>query len=200
MSDFNREVRYYVIKIKNLTEAQNAALCDLLSGAQIPCTDCVVVESDWPNYEHTWKTVAQVDSGTFVDPYAEVETLRQKLAESEARVAELELEVVHAKEVCAECLRRVIDCWREDGVSEEHRNVADAYSDFLAELPPSSAWLLRKQAEAVEALAEKIRNDVQGTNTLWKMLTAIDVEAQELRKKAEVAERVGGEKEESDDE
>ena len=54
--------------------------------------------------------------------------------------------------------------------------------------------LLRKQAEALEAMAEKIRNDTRGTNTLWKMLTAIDVEAQELRRQAEAAERPGGEK------
>jgi tRNA C32,U32 (ribose-2'-O)-methylase TrmJ len=54
--------------------------------------------------------------------------------------------------------------------------------------------ILRKQAEALEAMAEKIRNDTRGTNTLWEMLIVMDVEAQELRKKAEVAERVGGEK------
>ena len=83
MSDFKREARYYVIKMKNLTDDQDTALCDLLSGAQIPCTDCVVVEKDWLNYEHTWKTIEHVASGKFCDPYEEIDRL-------EARVAELD--------------------------------------------------------------------------------------------------------------
>jgi len=85
MSDFTREARYYVIKQKNLTEDQDTELCDLLSGAQIPCTDCVVVEKDWLNYEHTWKTIERAASGKFCDPYEEIDRLEARLAELEHR-------------------------------------------------------------------------------------------------------------------
>jgi hypothetical protein len=65
MSGFKREARYYVIKMKDLTEEQDITLCDCLSGNMIPCTDAVVVEKDWPNYEHVWKTVEKVAAGTW---------------------------------------------------------------------------------------------------------------------------------------
>jgi hypothetical protein len=85
MSDFIREARYYVIKQKNLTEDQDTALCDLLSTYQVACTDCVVVEKDWLNYEHTWKTIEHVASGKFCDPYEEIDRLEARLAELEHR-------------------------------------------------------------------------------------------------------------------
>lgn len=88
--------------------------------------------------------------------------LDQALAEAESlrgRCGELELAVVHTKEVCAESLKRVVACWREDGVSGEHSNVANAYEDFIGGLPSASAWLLRRQAETLEAEADEWSDD-----------------------------------------
>src|SRR5690554_7118401 len=96
MSDFQREARYYVIKIKDLSEDQDISLCDLLSGARIPCTDCVVVESDWPNYEHTWNTVEKVTSGSFVDPYKQLEQAQARVAELEAKAMQVGIDYSQA--------------------------------------------------------------------------------------------------------
>ena len=191
MSDFNREVRYYVIKIKNLTEAQNAALCDLLSGAQIPCTDCVVVESDWPNYEHTWKTVAQVASGTFVDPYAEVETLRQQLAESEARVAELAAKTHNLSFGIVNSLT--------DEQQEPFAKQFAELQDCMAALS-SEPYVLRKQAEAVEQCWTDIAEMVFSTEVrtpegaLNQAARHCADYALRLRQQADEAEQAGGEK------
>lgn len=54
---FKREVRYYVVKHKDITPRQHRLLIDLLSQAGIPTVDCVVIESDWECYEEAWKLV-----------------------------------------------------------------------------------------------------------------------------------------------
>lgn len=83
MSDFKREARYYVIKRRDISADQEAVLQDALHGAKIPCRESVVVENDWPNYEHTWATIQRVSDGTYDDPYAENERLRTRVAELE---------------------------------------------------------------------------------------------------------------------
>lgn len=65
MSEFEREERYSVIKLKRLSSQQHQALREFLDQNMIPTEECVVVESDWPNYEHVWDTVEQVSNGTF---------------------------------------------------------------------------------------------------------------------------------------
>jgi hypothetical protein len=44
----------------------------------------VVVEKDWLNYEHTWKTIQDVVSGKFCDPYEEIDRLQARVAELKA--------------------------------------------------------------------------------------------------------------------
>lgn len=84
MSEIKREFRYYVIKRRDITADQEVALQDMLHDAKIPCQESVVVENDWPNYEHTWATIQRVSDGTYDDPYAENERLRARVAELEA--------------------------------------------------------------------------------------------------------------------
>lgn len=79
MSHFKREERYIVVKIKRICGETEHQLRQLIRNYEIPTEDCVVVEHDWPNYEHTWLTVQQVAEGTFEDPAAEIERLRGKL-------------------------------------------------------------------------------------------------------------------------
>ena len=68
MSEFVREPRYLVIKIKDavkyLSEAQCFALTTLAarvekgrSGDGKPALDSVVVERDWPEFEPTWAAI-----------------------------------------------------------------------------------------------------------------------------------------------
>jgi hypothetical protein len=72
---FTREVRYEVIKLSDakayLSKAETRALASI--GAKVSAgrardkktpLKCVVVESDWPEYEPTWKAIEErmVDS------------------------------------------------------------------------------------------------------------------------------------------
>lgn len=57
MSEFKREERYAVIKYNQLTEAQIGFLKDCIYGEGIPTVECVVVESDWPEYNTVWKMI-----------------------------------------------------------------------------------------------------------------------------------------------
>lgn len=67
-TEFTRERRYIVIKLSDVKIALSVAeqrelesLCKfVLSGRQMrgkPDLQCVVVESDWPEYEPTWKAI-----------------------------------------------------------------------------------------------------------------------------------------------
>lgn len=69
MKAFVRETRYVVLKMKDLTKAglsSDAAvafhrLCDQVTASRIArgkgALECVVVESDWPEYEPTWGAI-----------------------------------------------------------------------------------------------------------------------------------------------
>ena len=54
MSDFKREERYTVIKHNQLTGKQMQYLKDCIFGEGIPTVECVVIESDWPEYDPVW--------------------------------------------------------------------------------------------------------------------------------------------------
>ena len=56
---FKREERYTVIKHNQLTDAQMQYLKDCIFGEGIPTVGCVVVESDWPEYETVWKMIEE---------------------------------------------------------------------------------------------------------------------------------------------
>lgn len=68
MQSFEREARYLVAKIRDveaaLTDIEKAELHRLMQKVDSYRTDngkdpleCVVVESDWPNYQSTWDSV-----------------------------------------------------------------------------------------------------------------------------------------------
>lgn len=57
MSTFKREDRYAVIKYSQLTDAQIGHLKDCIHGEGIPTVECVVIESDWPEYEPVWQMI-----------------------------------------------------------------------------------------------------------------------------------------------
>ena len=63
--EFEREERYIVVKINRLEDESEIALREFLQSWQIDTEQCVVVEHDWPNYEHTWDTIQQVADGTW---------------------------------------------------------------------------------------------------------------------------------------
>jgi plasmid stabilization system protein ParE len=85
MSEFKREERYTVIKHKRIDSDTMEALRELIDSYQIPTEECVVVEHDWPNYEHVWQTVKQVADGTF-----DADLVKKQAAEIERLQAEIE--------------------------------------------------------------------------------------------------------------
>ena len=65
---FKRKQRYFVLKVKDAKEYLDARQLDKLveiadtisKGREkdgIPAVECVVVESDWPEYEQTWRAI-----------------------------------------------------------------------------------------------------------------------------------------------
>lgn len=62
MSEFKRENRYLVIKRSDLEKvpvAYRSALVDPLAwlSPHLPKRECLVIESDWPEYEFAWSMI-----------------------------------------------------------------------------------------------------------------------------------------------
>lgn len=62
MSELKREARYVVIKIADLNKlrgGQTEALRQELAkvSRRLPRRECLVIESDWPEYEVVWKMI-----------------------------------------------------------------------------------------------------------------------------------------------
>lgn len=80
MSEFKREHRYYVFKLKNLLEDQKQRLyaIQMELGPWNDVPECVVVESDWPNYQDTWADIQAVSEGRYISR-AELQSERDAL-------------------------------------------------------------------------------------------------------------------------
>lgn len=62
-NEFKREERYIVVKLKHLAGLQRAPLKNFLRENHVPSIDCVVVESDWPEYEPVWQMIERRMTG-----------------------------------------------------------------------------------------------------------------------------------------
>lgn len=61
---FEREERYIVVKVKDISEHKLGWVRDVIRLNDIPTVDAVVVEADWPEYEQTWAAIERrVDGG-----------------------------------------------------------------------------------------------------------------------------------------
>jgi len=76
---FKREQRYFVVKVKDAKEYLDAhqleklaEIADTISEGRekdgIPAVDCVVVESDWPEFEPTWGAIKARVTGAQPSP------------------------------------------------------------------------------------------------------------------------------------
>ena len=55
---FKREERYIVLKIKDLTDEDYDHIWGYILSEEVPLVEhCVVVESDWPEYEGVWESI-----------------------------------------------------------------------------------------------------------------------------------------------
>ncbi len=57
MSEFKREERYLVLKLKDLSPAAEEHIRQYVAARNLPNRQCVVVESDWPEYELVWTMI-----------------------------------------------------------------------------------------------------------------------------------------------
>ena len=148
MSDFKREERYIVFKIKELTIGQTCDLRDYIAEQGIKTPECTVVESDWPNYEHVWQTIEQVANGTF-DP-DEITHLQAKSEALQERVAELEdREDAMCDLSYANGAKQGFSLGQMDDNSGIEQIVAPRYSGGVSEIKR-----LRTQASALERQSE----------------------------------------------
>ncbi|MFV3288477.1 hypothetical protein ACNFBR_07055 [Pseudomonas sp. NY11955] len=58
-----REERYIVFKVKDLSEHKLGWVRDVIRLNDIPTVDAVVVEADWPEYEPTWSAIERRVTG-----------------------------------------------------------------------------------------------------------------------------------------
>lgn len=83
MSEFKREERYIVVKLKHLAGLQVAPLRNFLRENRVPTLDCVVVEADWPEYEKVWRSIERRMTGQPAEDFdrvtAERDALQQRL-------------------------------------------------------------------------------------------------------------------------
>lgn len=73
MSEFKREGRYVVIKLKDIDENTQRQLGNFMQDLEIPTRSCVVVESDWPEYEPVWKMLEDRMTGKATLPQEPVD-------------------------------------------------------------------------------------------------------------------------------
>lgn len=88
---FKREQRYFVVKVKDAKEYLDAhqleklaEIADTISEGRekdgIPAVECVVVESDWPEYESTWRAIEDRVTGAQPAPSEQPEFARKAWA------------------------------------------------------------------------------------------------------------------------
>lgn len=61
MSDFKREERYIVIKLKHLDDVEIHNLRSYLENGVIDTAECVVVEKSFPIYEQVWEMIEEME-------------------------------------------------------------------------------------------------------------------------------------------
>jgi len=67
---FQCEERYTVIKHKDLTFDERAELDQLIHSRHIPTRECLVIESDWPEYEPAWRMIEARVTGAAQQPHS----------------------------------------------------------------------------------------------------------------------------------
>ncbi|KSL05501.1 hypothetical protein AAA503_20375 [Pseudomonas aeruginosa] len=90
MSEFKREERYLVLKLKDLSPAAEEHIRQYVAARNLPNRQCVVVESDWPEYELVWTMIEARVAGrpsAMEILAAEAQALREEVAALRARVA-----------------------------------------------------------------------------------------------------------------
>ena len=94
-TEFKREERYIVVKIKDIDNPRQLEKLryQIHQGCGANTIECVVVESDWPEYETVWKMIRDRVEGR----PNELTTAKTQISDLQLRIRELEKE--HAQTV-----------------------------------------------------------------------------------------------------
>lgn len=112
MSEFQREERYIVVKLKHLAGLQQAPLRNFLRENRVPQIECVVVEHDWPEYHLVWAMLEHRMAGKPVPDFnlwRRADELQQRLNAADQRVDVLEGLLRRSQDFVAfvhKCVRR----------------------------------------------------------------------------------------------
>ncbi|MDO9344877.1 MAG: hypothetical protein Q7T99_15465 [Pseudomonas sp.] len=135
MNEFKREERYIVVKLKHLAGLQVAPLRNFLRENRVPTLDCVVVESDWPEYEKVWQSI------------------ERRMTGQPAVTAAEELEaVLHWRGKHTQAIR-------ERGALQVLLNAADELADHNARVSAiavEDVLLLQKRVDVLEGLLRRV--------------------------------------------
>ncbi|MGN7442206.1 hypothetical protein [Pseudomonas lactis] len=96
MSDFKREERYIVVKLKHLAGLQQAPLRNFLRENRVPQIECVVVEHDWPEYHLVWAMIEHRMAGKPVpnfNDWRRADELQQRLTAADQEIDDLRAEL-----------------------------------------------------------------------------------------------------------
>jgi len=153
MSQFQRENRYAVFKLKHLTEEQKQRLYDLTMelGPYNSVGECVVVEADWPNYEDTWAAIKAVSEGCYV-PTAQLPDGMTLLGR---RIAELTGQLHQAHAMHIDSVRHVWESRNCGSCSE----LAEKHDVMRAEIAALAATIF-KTTKALTEAAYTLENEL----------------------------------------
>ena len=82
----DREERYTVIKHKDLTADDRSDLDQLIQSRHIPTRECLVIESDWPEYEPAWRMIEARMTGAAPSAPKADDPVKQMLLEALEKV------------------------------------------------------------------------------------------------------------------
>ncbi|WP_095059283.1 hypothetical protein [Pseudomonas sp. Irchel s3f7] len=95
---FEREERYIVLKLNRLAKDEAEYLRDCQSKAMV---ECVVVESDWPEYHLVWAMIEHRMAGKSVPDFnlwRRADELQQRLNAADQRIDELLAEIATVRQ------------------------------------------------------------------------------------------------------
>lgn len=202
MSDFKREERYIVVKLKDIDQEETEALHEFIQSWQIPTRECVVVEPDWPNYEDTWRAVEQVAKDDYQSPYAiteqqqaRIDMLEEVKAEGQRYTVELEQRIAELEKENQTLINDRNGAWFQ--LEQEKDSHKTTYSLMLSGEKrgvEKATQELQPKIDELSAMVERLRNSLdeleQQNRELEEDLLVTQKQSSELEAKLESIENL----------
>ncbi len=168
MSEFKREERYVVLKLKQMTEADECSLREFIHYRELTTVDCVVIESKWDNHAEVWESVQRLseDRESLSDELERVKRERDALAAREASAKNLMSRLIDAPAYHGgprpATVQEFID-WALGGIDYLAARDARMKAEALEELRDAPIWGSKSAVwNAVKSDAAKYRKQSEG--------------------------------------